>query len=318
LFNIHHRQNIRHESRVMKPSKPAELSSPEMAFAQSALGQALMRVLAEASSPNKRTVADYLLRNQMRVTALGIEELADSCQVSTATISRFARDIGFRNYSAMRGAVADTLQEVLQPVEKLRSTIEKRRHAVSPAVESLEYAVANISAAVGSLPQSEIDAVVRRLSRARVVYVMGFGLSSHLAGALVQHLQPFCAHVVEVVGIGGTEVAAGNLVDIREKDVLVALSFPRYTLDCVRLASYARDRHAAVVALTDSPASPLAELADHLLCVQSRHPVLPSSGSAALALIEALAVALMASNRANVDKAARLTEVISTYLYGKK
>jgi DNA-binding MurR/RpiR family transcriptional regulator len=305
------------ESRVMKPPKPAKLPSPEMAFAQSALGQTLMQVLAEASSASKRTLADYLLRNQMRVTALGIEELAEICEVSTATISRFARDIGFRNYSSMRAAVADTLQEVLQPVEKLRSTIERRGQAASPAIESLEYAAANIAATIGSLPQAEIDAVARKLSRARAVYVMGFGLSSHLAGALVQHLQPFCPHVVEVVGSGGTEVAAGNLVDIHEKDVLVALSFPRYTLDCVRLASYARDRHATIVALTDSPASPLAELADSLLCVQSRHPVLPSSSSAALALIEALAVALMVSNRANVEKAARLTDIISTYLYGK-
>lgn len=304
--------------KAMKVSKSAEPFSPEMAFAHSALGQALMRVRSEASSANKRTVADYLLRNQMRVTALGIEELAESCQVSTATISRFARDIGFRNYSAMRSAVADTLQEALQPVEKLRSSIELRGNAVSPAVESLEYAVANITGTIGSTAPADIDAVVRKLSRARVVYVMGFGLSAHLAGALVQHLQPFCAHVVEVVGLGGTEVAAGNLVDIGEKDVLVALSFPRYTLDCVRLANYARDRLACVVALTDSPASPLAEMSDYLLCAQSRHPVLPSSSSAALAMIEALAAALMVSNRANVEKAARLTEVISTYLYGKK
>jgi DNA-binding MurR/RpiR family transcriptional regulator len=302
----------------MKPSQPAELTSPEMAFAHSALGQTLMRVLSEASSPGKRTVAEYLLRNQMRVTAMGIEELADGCRLSTATISRFARDIGFRNYASMRGAVADTLQEVLQPVEKLRSTIERRSHAASPAIESLEYAAANISATIGALPQSDFDAVVRKLARARVVYVMGFGLSSHLAGALVQHLQPFCAHVVEVAGIGGTEVAAGNLVDIGAKDLLVALSFPRYTLDSVRLAGYARDRNATLVALTDSPASPIAELAGHLLCVPSRHPVLPSSSSAVLALIEALAVALMVSSRANVEKAARLTELISTYLYGKK
>jgi DNA-binding MurR/RpiR family transcriptional regulator len=302
----------------MKSSKPAELSSPELGFAHSALGQALMRVLAEPSSPHKRTVADYLLRNPMRVTAQGIEELANGCGVSSATISRFARDIGFRNYSAMRGALAGTLQEVLQPVEKLRSTIERRSHPGSPAVESLEYAAASMSATIGSLAPGDIDAVVRKLGRARAVYVMGFGLSSHLAGALVQHLQPFRAQVIEVVGIGGTEVAAGNLVNIREKDVLVAISFPRYTLDCARLASYARDRQATVVALTDSPASPLAELADHLLCAQSLHPVLPSSSSAALALIEALAAALMVSKRANGEKAARLTEVISTYLYGKK
>ncbi|MGK5008028.1 MurR/RpiR family transcriptional regulator [Janthinobacterium sp. MDB2-8] len=291
------------------------LSSPDAAFAQSPLGQALMHVLATGSA-SQRQIADYLLRNQMRVTALGIEELADSCQVSTATISRFARDIGQKNYSAMRSAMAETLQSLLQPVEKLRRTIERRARATSPVTESLEYAAANIAATSDALSPPAMQAVVRRLTRAKVVYVMGFGLSANLAGMLVQHLQPFCPHVVEVVGIGGSEVAAGHLVNLTAQDVLLVISFPRYTLDCIGLASFARDRGACVVALTDSPASPLAELADHALYAQSTHPVLPSSASTALAMIEALAVALMVSNKKNVEKAARLSEVISAYLYG--
>lgn len=291
------------------------LASPDAAFAQSPLGQALMHVLVGGSA-SQRQIADYLLRNQMRVTALGIEELADSCQVSTATISRFARDIGQKNYSAMRGAMAETLQSLLQPVDKLRRTIERRARATSPITESLEYAAANIAATSDALSPPAMLAVVRRLTRAKVVYVMGFGLSANLAGMLVQHLQPFCPHVVEVVGIGGSEVAAGHLVNLTAQDVLVVISFPRYTLDCIGLASFARDRGACIVALTDSPASPLAELADHALYAQSTHPVLPSSASTALAMIEALAVALMVSNRKNVEKAARLSEVISAYLYG--
>ena len=293
----------------------AVLSSPDAAFAQSPLGQALMYVLASGSA-SQRQIADYLLRNQMRVTALGIEELADSCQVSTATISRFARDIGQKNYSAMRSAMAETLQSLLQPVDKLRRTIERRARATSPITESLEYAAANIAATSDALSPLAMQAVVRRLTRAKVVYVMGFGLSANLAGMLVQHLQPFCPHVVEVVGIGGSEVAAGHLVNLTGQDVLVVISFPRYTLDCIGLASFARDRGACIVALTDSPASPLAELADHALYAQSTHPVLPSSASTALAMIEALAVALMVSNKKNVEKAARLSEVIAAYLYG--
>ncbi len=289
-------------------------SSPEVAFAQSPLGRSLLAVLADGSSSNK-AIADYLLRNPVRVTALGIEELAASCQVSTATISRFARDIGFKNYAAMRSDVAATLQTVLQPVEKLRNSFERER-AASPASESLEYALANISATVQALTASEIELVVQKLTAAKKVYVMGFGLSAHLAALLAQHLHPFCAHVVEVTGNGGTEMAAGYLADIGPDDVLVVISFPRYTLDVIRLANFARVRRACVVSITDSPASPLAELGQHVLYAQSAHPVLPSSASAAIALIEALVVSLMVSNKDNVAKAARLTEAIAAYLYG--
>lgn len=295
---------------------PAQSSaSPDIGFAESSLGQTLLRVLAEGSASN-RAIADYLLRNQMRVTALGIEELAEACEVSTATISRFARDLGFKNYAAMRGAVAETLQSLLQPVEKLRTTIARRRAAASPALESLSYAEAAITATSQALAGAGIDRIGALLTRARTVYVMGFGLSTFLAGALAMHLQPFCRHVVEVAGSGGTEVAASHLANIGSKDVLVVISLPRYTLAAVPLTRFARDSGATIVSITDSPASPLAELGHHVLYAHSAHPVLPSSSSAALAVIEALAVSLMTSNKANVAKAERHTEAIAAYLYG--
>ena len=304
----------------MKPAASAAPAatgsrSPEVAFAGSPLGQQLRGVLVDGSSSHK-AIADYLLRNQVRVTALGIEDLAENCKVSTATISRFARDIGFKNYAAMRSAVAQTLQSVLQPVEKLRNNFARRQDASSPASESLEYAGANIGATAMALAAADIDQVVRKLTRAKAVYVLGFGLSSHLAGLLALHLQPFCQQVVEVAGHGGTEVAAGHLANITARDVLVVLSFPRYALDVIRLTNFARDHGACIVSITDAPASPLASLGDHVLYAESSHPILPSSATAAVALIEALAVSLMASNKANVAKAARLTEAIAAYLVG--
>jgi DNA-binding MurR/RpiR family transcriptional regulator len=299
----------------MMPAAPSS-ASPDIGFAESSLGQSLLRVLAEGSASN-RAIADYVLRNQVRVTALGIEELADACDVSTATISRFARDLGFRNYAAMRGAVAETLQSVLQPVEKLRSTIARRAAKASPALESLGYAEAAITATSRALAGTQIDRIGAVLTRARTVYVLGFGLSSFLAGALAMHLQPFCRHVVEAAASGGTEVAASHLATITGKDVLVVISLPRYTLDAASLTRFARDAGATIVSITDSPASPLAELGHHVLYAHSTHPVLPSSSSAALAVIEALAVSLMTSNKANVAKAARHTEAIAAYLHGE-
>ena len=298
------------------PTDPASATpSPDVAFAGSAMGQALLRVLGEGSA-SQRAIADYVLRNQMRVAACGIEELAEACAVSTATISRFARDLGYKNFAALRGAVAETLQSVLQPVEKLRNSIGRGRDPASPAMESLGFAEANIAASARALDPRMLERVVGCLTEAATVCVLGFGLSVHLAGALAMHLQPFCAHVVEVAASGGTEVAAGHLATIGKGDVLVVISFPRYALDVVRLTQFARDRGATIVSITDSPASPLSGLGHYVLYAPGAHPVLPSSASAALAVIEALAVALMVSQQANVDKAARLTEAIASYLYG--
>jgi DNA-binding MurR/RpiR family transcriptional regulator len=287
----------------------------DVAFVQSALGKVLAGVLAEGSASH-RAIAGYLMRNPMRGTALKIEEMAEGCQVSTATISRFARDIGFANYGALRSALAETLHLVMQPVEKLRATIQRGNQALSAGEASMEYAKANLSAAHNAQSQQVLDAAAASISQARTVYVLGFGMSNCFAAMLALHLQPFCHHVVEVAGAGGTEIAAGHLVNIGERDVLIVLSFPRYASDGIRLARLARDRKACVVAITDTPSAPTVELADHVLYASAAHAVLPSSGVAAVAVIEALAVSLMVSNQGNIGKAARLTEMVAEYMIG--
>lgn len=299
---------------MKKNTQPAQSISPEMVFAQSALGTSLMEVLQEGTSSYKR-IADYLLRNQVKVTALGIEDLAELCQSSTATVSRFARDMGFSNYAGLRNQIAETVQAVFQPVEKLRNTIENRSSASTAASASLQYASTNIDAASHGIDEQVIAQIVGRLTKAATVYIMGFGLSAHLAGMLSLHLQPFCSHVVEVVGYGGTEVAAGHLANITEKDVLIVISFPRYALDVIRLTQFARMHSTCIVAITDSPASPLAQLGDYLLLAPSNHAILPSSATAAIAVIEALVSSIMVSNKKNVEKAMRLTEALAAYLH---
>jgi len=286
--------------------------SADVAFVQSALGKVLAGVRAEGSASH-RSIADYLMRNPMRGTALKIEEMAEGCKVSTATISRFARDIGFSSYGAMRSALAETLHTAMQPVEKLRSSIARRKATQSPGEASMEYAKANLASAHEVLASKVMETVAQKISKARTVYVLGLGMSSSLASMLALHLQPFCRNVVEMAGSGGTEIAAGHLVHVGRGDLLLVMSFPRYTSDAIRLAEFARGRKATVVAITDAPTAPMVPLADHVLYASAAHGVLPSSAVAAVAVIEALVVSLMVSNKANVRKAARLSEVIEEY-----
>lgn len=284
----------------------------DVAFAASDLGRRLLGLQASGSASN-RAIAEYLLRNPVRGAALSIEDLAAASGVSTATLSRFARALGYGGFPELRAALADTLQAVLRPVEKLKGSFN-RTDGASPLREGLQDTLANLRDTAEGLEPVALDRVVERLVAARCVYVMGFGLSAHLAGLLTLGLQPFCQQLVNVVEFGGTEIAAGRLMNLGSEDLLIAISFPRYATDAVHLTRYAADRGASIVAITDSAASPLAPLAQEVLIAQSTHPVLSSSTVAAVLLIEALVTALMISNAENVAKAARLTDAISAYL----
>ena len=302
---------------MKKNISPSGSTTPEIAFARSGLGAQLLRLQTEGSA-SSAGIGDFILRNSVRVSAMSINDLASSCGVSAATVSRFARTLNFTNYAAMRAAIAGALQDELNPIEKLRSSIERNTDASYAAGDSLDYATANISATRMGLSRAVLEQVVGKIARAKTVYVMGFGLSAHVAAMLVLHLQPFCAYVVEVVAFGGTEVAAGRLMNITEKDLLITISFPRYALDAINLTSFARQRGAGVVALTDSSASPLTALADHALLAKSDHAILPSSSTAAVALVEAIVCSLMVANKKNLARAAELSAAISPYLYHPK
>jgi DNA-binding MurR/RpiR family transcriptional regulator len=311
------------------PSAPdsAEFANPSLdtAFAQSALGLKLRSVLTERRGSNV-TIADFLLRNPVRATAWGIEELAVQTQTSTATLSRFARTLGFSGYAALRSGMADALQEALQPVfqplDKLRNAMLRKAeegqtgHAI--IAESMEVSLRNVRSAAGGLDPALLESTARRILAAETVYTLGFGISSHLAAMLSLSLQPFCHQSINVVEFGGTEVAAGRLMNVGPKDLLIAISFPRYASDAILLTRYARDRGAHVIALTDSMASPLTSWAHKVLIAPASHPVLSSSYSGALLLIEALVTSLMISGEDQIQQAEKLTDAISAYLYKDK
>jgi DNA-binding MurR/RpiR family transcriptional regulator len=309
-------------SGALQASSPARgaSSSAEMAFAQSSLGQRLRSTLVDvATSSANRAVAEQLLRNPVRATAWGIEELAAHAGTSAPTLSRFARSLGFSGFAAMRDAMAQVLQGMLQPVEKLRDVVEQggkggkasKEGKSSAVMQSLEAGLSNARAAAQAVDMASIS---ERLVKAPTVYIMGFGISSHLAAMLALDLQPFCQQLINVVEFGGTEVAAGKLMNIKKNDVLITMSFPRYARDAIQLTGYARDRGAHVVALTDSMASPLVAVSDEVLLATAGHPVITSSAVSAVLLIEALVTSLMVSRKEHVQQAGKLTEAISDYL----
>ena len=311
--------------RSKHPGAGISTTPVEASFAQSALGLALRQVLLDARGSNA-AIADFLLRNPVRATAWGIEELASHTKTSTATLSRFARTLGFGGYAALRGGIADALQTALQPVfhpvEKLRGAIvraEAGAQGGNPVVaESLETSLANLRATASGLNPRYLMAIAAKILAAETVYTMGFGLSAHLAAMLSLDLQPFCKQVINVVEFGGTEVAAGRLMNIGAPDLLLALSFPRYAGDAVTLTRYARDRGAHVIAITDSMASPLASSAHGTLLAAASHPVMSSSSTAALLVIEALVTSLMVSGHNQVRQAEKLTDAIAAYMYSAK
>lgn len=127
-------------------------------------------------------------------------------------------------------------------------------------------------------------------------------------------MQPYRENVINVAQYGGTESAAARLMSVTSGDLLVAISFPRYSLDVVDMVRYACDNGARIVALTDSIASPIARYAEDLLLEPAQHQVISSSNVPAMVLIEALVSEYLLTDPDNLKRAEKLATAIATYL----
>jgi DNA-binding MurR/RpiR family transcriptional regulator len=292
-------------------AEPATLSAP---FANSKLGAALAALHRDGST-SQRQLAEFILRNPVRIGSTSIEDLARLAGVSPATVSRFARELGFDSYAGMRTGIADALLDVLAPVDKLRRTLAETAGRPG-AVEILDVARQQLALIDADAIARQCANLASLIGKARSVHIMGFGLSAHVASLAVLGLQPYHPSVSAVVEFGGTEVAAGRLMSIGKAELLIAMTFPRYSSEVSALARYARDRGARVVAITDSVASPLASLADDLILSPAEHPVLSSSFVSAVAIVEAIVTSVMLSDARNVERADRLSDAIGAYLHG--
>ncbi len=278
----------------------------------------VMRKLSESLSelqPSLRKVADYILRHPLKAATLTIEEMAQATATSPAAVNRLAKALDLGGYSGMKTELVATLQQMVSPVDKLRNELAQRPGGDFGLHEQIQSASSNLATTSSNNQAETFEAFVSSLINARKVYVLGFGNSVYLAGLAASTLVPFCADACAISMEGGNENAAYRLAAITDQDVLLAIALPRYSQDTLQLSRFAQERGATVLAITDSPASPLAPIARHVLFAPADHPVLTSSNIAVLALIEGLVAGVMARNKEAVKLATELTESVMSYLH---
>ena len=171
----------------------------------------------------------------------------------------------------------DLLSMVLQSdIEKIRLTLEE-------------------------LDRDSFEKAAEAIVSARKIYIMGVRSSAAIATLLTFYFNLIFDNVVEVSANTASEVFE-RLLRVGEGDVVIGVSFPRYSSRTVQAMNFARDRGATTIAITDSEASPLAPLGTYLLKARSDMASFVDSLVAPLSLINALLVAV--SQKKNDDLAA--------------
>jgi len=241
-----------------------------------------------ALSEGHKRVAEYLLDNIEIAAFLTAGRLGATAGVSESTVVRFAITLGYQGWPDLQRVLAGMVRARLDTVTRLRISAgggqqDTVRDVLTTDAENLERTMSGLDPGVFSQ-------VVDALAVARDIYVLGLRSAQSLAVFLTFYLQTIgkSARLVSQ----GTRSAFEELDAAGAEDVVLAISFPRYSSMTVRAFQYARDLGAKTIALTDSAFSPLAQVADLTLVARTSINSFIESFVAPLSIINAIITAI--------------------------
>lgn len=237
--------------------------------------------------------------------------------VSESTVVRFASELGYDGYPSMQRALQEMIRSRLTSTQRIQAAGDMLSgHDVLSAV--VQSDMEKLRMMVGEADRSAFDRVVDKIMSARHVYILGVRSSSFVAGYLNFYLHLLFEKVTLVQSNAAGEIFE-QLFRIGPEDVMIAISFPRYSKITVNTVKFARDRGAGIIAITDNALSPVYQMADDALLAPCEMLSFVDSMVAPLSLVNALLIAVGARMGTDASRTfAELEDIWNAYgVFGK-
>ncbi len=241
-------------------------------------------------SKGQLRIARYIMENADKASYMTASKLGQKTGVSESTVVRFALELGYSGYPEMRKALQETIRSrltSLQRMEVARTVIGTR----DPLTAILNSDMENILLTQSAVSRNVFEHAVETILRARNIYILGARTSSALAVFMGFYLGLILGNV-RVLNENREGEIMEQMLRIGSDDLFIGISYPRYSRRTVQAVRFAKDRGAAVLALTDSDTSPIAVRSDICLLARSDMVSFVDSLVAPLSLINALIVAV--------------------------
>ncbi len=259
-------------------------------------------------SKGQRLIATYILESYDKAAYLTAARLGAIVGVSESTVVRFALELGYDGYPDFQHSLQEIIRNRLTSFQR----IEVTNHLIGDGNvldKVLLSDAEKIRRTMEEIDHASFEETVDRIISAKRIYIIGVRSSSSLAGFLNFNLRMIFDNVKFVQTTSGSEMFE-QIMRIGEGDVMIAISFPRYSKRIINAVEYARSKNANVVALTDSKLSPIAQYANQLLIAQSDMASFVDSLVAPLSIINAMVVAVSRKKQDELTERLRILEEV--------
>lgn len=241
-------------------------------------------------SKGQKLLASYITDYYDKAVFLTAAKLGEVVGVSESTVVRFAAQLGYKGYPEFQKALEEMVRNKLSSIQRMEVTYG--RIGRSKILESVLHAdMEKIKGTLEKIDQDAFELAVDTILAAKRIYVVGIRSCAPLASFFAFYLN-FMFDNVMLLHTNSSSELFEQMVRISKEDVIIGISFPRYSMRTLKALEFANNRNAKVITLTDSVHSPMNLYSSCNLIADSDMASIVDSLVAPLSVINALIVAL--------------------------
>ena len=244
---------------------------------------------AQMSKSHKK-IASYIMDHYDTAVFMTAATLGKEIGISESTVVRFAAGLGYDGYPEFQKALEEWVKSKWNSLQQMgakygnSSQSEILTSVIRADMEKMEDTIHNLDPAA-------FETAVSSILEAKHVYVIGLRSCEPLASFLSFYLSMIRGDVMQLKTTSTTELFE-QMIRVSDEDVVIGISFPRYSMRTLKAIEFANDRNAKVITITDSVHSPMNLYSSCNLLARSDMVSIVDSLVAPLSVINALVVAL--------------------------
>jgi DNA-binding MurR/RpiR family transcriptional regulator len=239
-------------------------------------------------SKGQKQIAQFIIEHYDKAAFMTAAKIGETVDVSESTVVRFASFLGYSGFPELQKALQVLIKNKLTTVQRI-GLDEDINNSDKLHKKILRNEINNMRYLLENLDTNALDKATDLILNAKKVYILGLRTSSTLANYLGFYLDVILDNVKVLNNIGVNSLYE-EIIRIKETDVLIVLSFPRYSNNTIEATKFVKEHNAKIIAITDTEASPFHSMADVSLLAKSNMVSFVDSLVAPMCIINSLII----------------------------
>lgn len=249
-------------------------------------------------SKGHKKIADFIIKNYDKCAFMTASKMGEEANVSESTVVRFSYALGYDGYPQLQKDLQEVIKNQLTIIQRAKMSFDNiDEYKIFENV--LKNDTHNIKQTLGRIDPNSFRKLVNDIINCKGnIYIVGLRTSTSLSEYLAYYLE-LMLNNIKLIKYSYTDVFE-QIVDVKKDDLVIGISFPRYTSRTFDILSYAKKKGVNIAAITDSKHSPIGEIADNTIIAINNMTSIVDSLVAPLSVINALIVAVGSKKKEEV------------------